>query len=212
MAIASMIGGFLGKAGADANANAAMDAAAQQREATALARRDMSPWQSAGSAALDEVVRLLGLGNLATDAGGTTYLNPDGREYGQAVARNRFQTDPDYQFRLAEGEKGLNRSLAARTGVLSGAAVKEGMRFNQGMAASAYGDYFNRLMGVAGAGQSAASATGQMGIAGAKAVGDNLMRAGEARQSGYNALASGVIRADNNAQKWASRLFSFGMG
>lgn len=55
-----------------------------------------------------------------------------------------FQQDPGYAFRLAEGEKGLNRSLAAQGGLLSGAAMKAASRYNQDMASQEYGNAFGR--------------------------------------------------------------------
>lgn len=214
--IASMLAGGLGMMGANSAASAAEAAAQQQREANALARKDLSPWRAAGAAALNEMAQLQGLGSLVEGPDGQYKIATDEngaplyREGLQLQARNRFMADPGYQFRVAEGEKGLNRSLAAKTGVLNGAAVKAAMGFNQDQASEEYGNYFNRMMGLSGAGGGAASTTAQVGVAGARAVGDDLINAGQARQSGYNALASGVIRADNNAQKWASRMFAFG--
>lgn len=203
--IGSLVGGIMGMVGGNSAANAAERAAGMQMSAAGQAREDLTPWFSAGHHALDEVTRLLGLGNLATNADGITYVNQDGREYGQAEALNRFQKDPDYQFRLAEGEKGMNRSLAAKTGVLSGAAVKEGMRFNQGMAADAFGNYFNRMMGLAGGGQQAATSIGQMGVAAAKGAGDDIVEGGKARQSGYQALGKGISSGINNVAGFGAR-------
>lgn len=102
---------------------------------------------------------------------------PKGSDFGSLMRRfglSDFQTDPGYQFRLSEGEKGINRSLAARGGLLSGAAIKEASRFNQDTASGefdrAYGRFnndqtnqFNRLAGVAGIGQQAQGVVSQVG-------------------------------------------------
>lgn len=55
-----------------------------------------------------------------------------------------FQADPGYQFRMDEGQKALERSAAARGGLLSGRAVKDTLRFSQGLGAQEYGDAFSR--------------------------------------------------------------------
>ena len=43
---------------------------------------------------------------------------------------NKFQ-DPGYAFRLAEGQKALERSAAARGGLISGGALKAAERYGQ---------------------------------------------------------------------------------
>lgn len=79
-----------------------------------------------------------------------------------------FEKDPGYQFRMDEGNKALNNSLAAKGGLLSGAAAKAATRYNQDYASNeyntAYGRFnadqtnlYNRLMGFADKGQSAAA-------------------------------------------------------
>lgn len=196
--IGSLIGGIMGKAGGDAAAAAATDAANRQEAATKVARADLSPWRVAGAGAIDEVSRLLGLGGFASDTEGNYTLEQSGRDYYQQLARNRFQTDPGYQFRIAEGEKGINRSAAARTGTLNPAAVKALDRFNQDTASQEFSNYVNRMMGVAGLGGSAAGTSASVGVAGAKAAGDDLVAAGKARQSGYEALGSGIARGFSN--------------
>lgn len=55
-----------------------------------------------------------------------------------------FRADPGYQFRLSEGNKGIERSAAAAGGQLSGATMKALAKFNQGTADQAYGDAYNR--------------------------------------------------------------------
>jgi hypothetical protein len=55
-----------------------------------------------------------------------------------------FEKDPGYEFRQAEGEKGINRSLAARGGFNSGAALKALDRYNQDYASNEFSNAYNR--------------------------------------------------------------------
>jgi hypothetical protein len=77
--------------------------------------------------------------------------NPDTyKAYGKEFSMDPSQlvNDPGYQFRLAEGEKGIQRSAAAKSGVLSGAALKSLQRYDQGLAAQQYNDaYAQQLQG-----------------------------------------------------------------
>lgn len=80
-----------------------------------------------------------------------------------AATLAKLSADPGYGFRLSEGEKALERSQAATTGVLGGRAVKEGLRYNQDYSSNEYTNYINRLAAAAGIGQ--ATSTTSAGIA-----------------------------------------------
>lgn len=78
----------------------------------------------------------------------------------------KFQADPGYAFRQAQGEKAIERSAAARGGLLSGGQLAAAADFNSGLASQEYGaayargaqqraDDFNRLTTVSGIGQAA---------------------------------------------------------
>lgn len=85
--------------------------------------------------------------------------DPETGEYRDISQQERlalFQESPDYQFRLEQGQQALERSQAARGGLLSGRAALEAQRFGQGEASAEYGNYINRLQSLAGMGQSAA--------------------------------------------------------
>ena len=56
-----------------------------------------------------------------------------------------FQADPGYAFRLSEGMKALERSAAARGGLLSGGAGKAFQRYGQDLASQEYGSAFDRF-------------------------------------------------------------------
>ncbi len=122
-----------------------------------------------------------------------------------------YQEDPGYQFRLSEGEKGINRSLASRGNFLSGAGLKALNRFNSDQASQEYGNAYNRfennktgkfnkLTSLTGGGQTAATTIGNMGTNYATSVGNNLTSNANAQgaagiagaNSWGNALTSGV--------------------
>lgn len=114
-----------------------------------------------------------------------------------------FKTSPDYQFRMSEGTKALDRSAAARGMVRSGAQQKAVTEYGQNLASGEYGNFYNRLASLAGIGQSATGSTASAGSAAAANSGNAIlqggMAAGQARASGYNAMASGVGSGVNNA-------------
>jgi hypothetical protein len=57
---------------------------------------------------------------------------------------DKFQTDPGYAFRLSEGMKSLDRTAAARGGLLSGATLKGAQRYGQDLASQEYQNAYNR--------------------------------------------------------------------
>ena len=122
----------------------------------------------------------------------------------------QYQADPGYAFRLSEGMKALDRTAAARGGLLSGATLKGAQRYGQDLASQEYQNAFNRyqteraaqlnpLQSLAGVGQTAAGTlTNAYGAYGAQ-TGQNLQDIGTARASGYlggqNALSSALGQA-----------------
>lgn len=56
-----------------------------------------------------------------------------------------FEADPGYGFRLSEGLKALERSAAARGGLLSGGTGKALQRYGQGLASQEYQNAFQRF-------------------------------------------------------------------
>lgn len=55
-----------------------------------------------------------------------------------------FVKDPGYEARLAEGEKGANRTFAARGSLASGSALKALERYRQDYASNEFGNAYNR--------------------------------------------------------------------
>lgn len=128
---------------------------------------------------------------------------------------DQFQADPGYAFRLQEGLKALDRTAAARGGLLSGATLRGAQRYGQEMGSQEYTNAFNRyqaeraarlnpLQSLAGMSQTSANtltgAAGQLG----QNIGANLIGAGNARASSYmgtaNALAGGLGQYLNYSQ------------
>lgn len=159
---------------ADAAGNAAEAQIQGSRESTAAQERMFNkqvelqaPWREAGVNALGRLTR----GDILNE-------------------------DPGYAFRLSEGQKALDRSAAARGGLISGAALKAATRFGQDYGSQEYTNAFNRYANIAGLGQTAtnnmSNAAGNFGAA----EGANAINAGNARASGYvggaNAMNQGL--------------------
>jgi len=184
--------------GANKQASAAKDAASTtaaatneatqlQREMFQQQRQDQMPWMEAGKTALNALIPMA-----------TNY---------QKFGMDQFQQDPGYAFRLSEGQKALDRSAAARGGLISGSALKAAGRYGQEMGSQEYQNAFNRyqternamlnpLQSLAGVGQ---TATNQLGAAGqnyASNVGNALINqganAGNARMAGASAYGSAL--------------------
>lgn len=87
---------------------------------------------------------------------------------------DQFEADPSYQFRLDEGNKALERSLAAQGKTFSPEAVKALQGYGQDLASQEYGrafdryrasqsDIYNRLAALSGVGQTQAAQASQLG-------------------------------------------------
>jgi hypothetical protein len=111
---------------------------------------------------------------------GGTPGNPGG-----APDNSGFFQSPDYQFNLDQGQQAIDRSLAARGKSLSGAGVKEGVRYASGMASQEFGNFYNRLANLAGIGQSSTGSTAAAGANAANNIGQNHLFAGQSRANGY---------------------------
>ena len=183
----SLIGASASKSAAGTQAAAADRAAQLQNEQYYQTREDQMPWLKAGEQALNKLVPL------------ATEYTPFGM--------SQFQADPGYGFRMSEGMKALERSAAARGGLLSGATLKGIQRFGQDLGSQEYQNAFNRyqteraarlqpLQSLAGVGQTTAQQLGQSGQTMASNVGEALTSGAAARASGYvggaNALTQGL--------------------
>lgn len=182
----SLIGASASKSAASTQAAAADRSADVQREMFERQVELSEPWRKAGEQALNKLIPL------------TDY---------QQFGMQQFQADPGYGFRMSEGMKALERSAAARGGLLSGATLKGIQRFGQDLGSQEYMNAFNRyqteraarlqpLQSLAGIGQTTAQQLGQAGQTMASNVGEALTSGAAARASGYvggaNALTQGL--------------------
>lgn len=70
----------------------------------------------------------------------------------QTDAMARFRTDPGYEFKLQQGIDAIDRSAASRGMLNSGQTLKALSEYGQGMADQSYGQYYDRLAGLADTG------------------------------------------------------------
>jgi len=165
----------------------------------------LQPSIDAGNTSRNRLMQLLGLSAGGEGNGSLTH------DFNAAD----FQADPGYQYRLDQGQQAMERSAAARGGLLSGAALKDAARFGQGQGSQEYQAAFDRfqtnrankinpLLSLADKSQVASTALGGAGqnyAAGASnslaryanTATENITGAGNARASGY--LAQGNILA-----------------
>ena len=193
----SLIGANAASEAASTQAGAADRAAELQRQQFERQMELQAPFREAG---------LRALGKLETAADYTPF------------GMNAFQADPGYAFRLSEGQKALERSAAARGGLMGGATGKALTRFGQEMGSQEYMNAFNRyqaersarlnpLQSLAGVGQTSTNALGAAGQAYASGAGEALGAGAQARASGYvgaaNALGGGLNQYLNYSQNQA---------
>ena len=182
MAASSLLGANAASSAADTQAAAANRAADLQQKQYEQTRADLEPWRKAGVNALG---KLEGMADY-------TMFGPE-----------QFSKDPGYGFRLAEGQKALDRQAAARGGLISGGALKAAQRFGQELGSQEYTNAFNRYQiernaklgpyqSLAQVGQTTANQLGGFGAANASNVG-NLMTGGAAAQAAGQVGASNAI-------------------
>lgn len=109
---------------------------------------------------------------------------------------------PGYQFRLGEGEKGINRAAAAGGSRYSGATLKALQRYGQDFASNEFGNHVNRIFTLSGQGQTGVSQAGGASGTLANASQNAANNTGNAIMAGGNATAQGYLGsagAINNA-------------
>lgn len=116
--------------------------------------------------------------------------------------------DPGYGFRFQQGQKALERSAAARGGLISGNTGGALQQFGQGLASQEYQNAYNRALNqynttaaLAGIGQTAtnnmgmaggnyANAVGNIGIGQGNTAANALLAAQQARSSSYGQMGN----------------------
>ena len=151
-----------------------------------------------------------------------------GQTFHAPTAAEAAQT-PGYQFAQQQGQDALQRSAAARGGVLTGGTAKALDQYSQGLADSNYQNVYNnamntfdsnynqfnndqtnqynRLAALAGIGQQTAGQLGYLGQNAAQGISSNLLgtasQMGQDYQNAGAASASGYVGAGN---AWAGGL------
>jgi hypothetical protein len=172
-----------------------------QRDQWNQTQTNQQPWLNAGTNALTQMQY-------------GQYSNPTPWK---DFSMSDYQQDPGYQFRLSEGLKALDRTAAARGGLLSGATLKGAQRYGQDLASqeynAAYGRYntdqanrigqentgYNRLAALAGVGQTANSQLNAAGQNFANAGSNIYGNLGSATAAGINAAGTAGAAGINAA-------------
>lgn len=208
-----VIGGLFGSDAAES----AADTQAAASDRAALLQKQMfdkqvelqEPFRQAGLTSQNRLMDLLGLSGNTGAAGYGSMM----RDFGMSD----FQADPGYQWRMDQGQKALERSAAARGGLLSGAATKAAMDYGQNQASAEYTNAFNRfqtnranklnpLQSLMGASQTAAGQQAQAASNYGNSVGNIMTNMGNAQAASQiaqgnawtNALNSGWNNYQNN--------------
>jgi len=167
-------------------------------------REDFAPYRESGTANLNQLNTLLGIGG-----------NTGAADYGRFKTADFTPTDfaagidPGYGFRVREGLKAVDRQAAARGGLISGNALKASQAYGQEAASQEYTNAFNRFQTIRGntlqpfqmgaaAGQSAAAMQGQANANFGSAGGQAIANAGQGASSAYGTLGTGTYNAFGN--------------
>jgi hypothetical protein len=110
-----------------------------------------------------------------------------------------FQATPGYQFQLDQGLNAIDNSAASRGNLFSGASMKAAQTYGQGLANQEYGNFLNRLTGLAGSGQAAAGNAANAGANYAAGAGNALANIGNAQAAGAIGGANAINSGINNA-------------
>ena len=192
--ISGLVSWISGSEAADAQKDASNAALANERAMFDTTRADLAPYRDTGTSALTKYADSLGLnGNAARDQ-----------------FRTDFRADPGYQYAFDEGQRAVQGSAAARSGLLSGGALRALQRTGQGMADQQYGSYLDRFSNLANMGQNSAAMTGQLSNESAGRQGGYINDAGAAQAGGYLAQGQAVNGAITNMLKTAGQLIGGG--
>jgi len=201
-AVGAIGGGLISANASSKAAKTAAGAADQstqlQREMWQQGRADQAPWLEAGTNALNQM-----RGQTPTPWKNFTMAD--------------YQADPGYSFRLTEGLDALDKSAAARGGLLSGRTLKGAQRYGQDLASqeygAAYGRYntnqtnalnredmgYNRNAALAGVGQTVANNMAGQGQTAATNIGNGINAAGQATAAGQMGIGNSINNAIGTA-------------
>jgi hypothetical protein len=161
------------------------------------------PFINAGYGATKTLSELLGTAAPTGSGGMATGTNLPGGYLNQPFNPTQEQLNnyPGFQFSLDTGMQAVRNKDTPAMGALSGSAIKDLMGFNQGLAQTYYGNYFNqqqtqqqnifnRLSQIAGLGQSAATQVGNAGTG----LGTGIA---QAQAAAAGSTAAGIVGGTN---------------
>lgn len=174
---------------ADAQSEAAANATSAELQMFREGQAATAPWREKGEEALNTLVDRVNAGP------------------------GDFTKSPGYDFRTSEGQKAIERSAAAKGGLLSGATGKALTRYGQDYATNDYqnflANYYNSLtpyQSLAGVGQTTASQNAIQGNQVGANIGQNTIAAGNAQAAGQinqaNSVTGALNSGINNYMTW----------
>ena len=204
---AGVIGGGAQIAGAAIGGNAASSAAKTaantQLDMFNQTQANLAPYISAGNSAESALQPLIG-----TNAGGNPLTAALTAPFQPTMAQ--LSQTPGYQFTLGQGLEATQNSYAAQGLGSSGAAMKGGIQYAEGLAGTTYQQQFqnyltqnaqiyNMLTGQAQMGANAAAGLGQTSAQVGANVGSDLVSAGNATANAASSVGNSIAGVANNA-------------
>ena len=130
----------------------------------------LQPYMQAGNTGLSDYMTSLGNGTGQPGVVGA----PQGAGMAQQSITDKFKASPGYQFALQQGLQSVSNQGAAQGLAGSGGQLKALDQYSQGLANQEYGNYQNRLSGLASMGQQ----TSGQAFQGSMATGQSLANLG----------------------------------
>lgn len=197
----AVLGGFMSNRASQQQRDAAGRASEAQMQMFNQTRQDLMPWQQAGTMALGDLQRRMGLSG-----------DPNSPGYGQLTHQfglQDFQESPAYQFNLQQGKMALDKASAARGKFYAPSTLQDIAKFSQGMASNEYqnafsnyqtnmGNIWNRLNSISSGGQNAAAHLGGFGTTVGGEIGNNITGSGNAQAAGTVGMANAATGGVNN--------------
>jgi len=140
------------RAAAGIQSKAAADANTEARRQYDLNRADQSPWLNIGKSNLERLNAGMESGEFNTPDPGQ-YRSPEYQDPGQGPMDFQYrefspgdlENDPGYQFRMAQGLKGIQNTRAGSGSLKSGATLKALLGYGQGLASDEMGAAYGRF-------------------------------------------------------------------
>lgn len=205
-ATASVASGVIGagaaKSASDAQVAQDQAALATQVQGENAALATQAPFVDVGTGAAHSLANLYGIsyagqpsgttssGGVVTPYNSNAGVSSPGGQNVENAALASFTQSPDYSFAFNQGLQALQRSGAAGGTGLSGGQVKAATEFGQGLASQQYGNYVNRLLGLAQLGTGAANQSTNAALSGANSQAATQQGIGTAQASGIVGSAS----------------------